>query len=143
MNQPIDLEGLRARADAAASGEWYSAKDGETVWCRVPNFGDLRVAEGMDREEADFIAHARQDIPALLDEVERLRAENDRLQGLLDMAMVDMEIACQSGDYCLVCGHNDHLDGCTASGAKHGIYRNCKEDQAWQWRGFGESEGGE
>ena len=27
--------------------------------------------------DADFIAHAREDIPALLDEVERLRAEND------------------------------------------------------------------
>lgn len=30
------------------------------------------------QEDAAFIAHAREDIPALLDEVERLRAENER-----------------------------------------------------------------
>lgn len=30
------------------------------------------------QEDATFIAHAREDIPALLDEVERLRAENER-----------------------------------------------------------------
>ena len=29
---------------------------------------------------ADFVVHAREDIPALLDEVERLRAENERLK---------------------------------------------------------------
>lgn len=30
------------------------------------------------QEDAAFIAHAREDIPALLDEVERLRTENER-----------------------------------------------------------------
>lgn len=32
------------------------------------------------RDDADFIANARQDVPWLLDEIERLRAENGRLQ---------------------------------------------------------------
>lgn len=32
------------------------------------------------QEDATFIAHAREDIPALLDEVERLRAENEQLK---------------------------------------------------------------
>lgn len=32
------------------------------------------------QEDATFIAHAREDIPALLDEVERLRAENEKLK---------------------------------------------------------------
>lgn len=32
------------------------------------------------QEDAAFIAHAREDIPALLDEVERLRAENEKLK---------------------------------------------------------------
>lgn len=32
------------------------------------------------QEDAAFIAHAREDIPALLDEVERLRAENEKLR---------------------------------------------------------------
>lgn len=32
------------------------------------------------QEDAAFISHAREDIPALLDEVERLRAENEKLK---------------------------------------------------------------
>lgn len=32
------------------------------------------------QEDAAFIAHAREDIPTLLDEVERLRAENEQLK---------------------------------------------------------------
>lgn len=35
-------------------------------------------------EDAAFIAHAREDIPALLDEVERLRAENETLRAQVE-----------------------------------------------------------
>ena len=53
---PLDLAAIRARADAATAGPW--------TWERA-------------RFDAEFTTHAR---PALLAEVERLRAENVALR---------------------------------------------------------------
>ena len=70
----IDLEAIRRRADAATSGPW--GEGGATVYdeqlipiCRCMATRDRYKDE---RQNADFIAHAREDIPALLAEVERL-----------------------------------------------------------------------
>ena len=88
-----DLEAIQARADAATAGPWrefisdvYAIKG-----CGVPVCSDCRevhLAEIVaDEDEADnreadaeFIAHAREDVPALIREVSRLRAENDHLR---------------------------------------------------------------
>jgi len=56
-------------------GTWVNdvlAKNGVTICSFTP----LKNNEA----NADFVVHAREDIPALLDEVERLRAENERLK---------------------------------------------------------------
>ncbi len=72
-----DLEAIRQRAEAATEGYW-GADDSE--W---PGNGNLRywinthwdgVAAAVTKEDAEFIANARQDIPALLDHI----AEIDR-----------------------------------------------------------------
>ena len=97
-----ELEAIRARAEAAAPGPWEaeigaeievnagSARttwDGDigrpaTSWRSVDRILEVADAdEELDDDEyeivsanAEFIAHARDDIPALLDEVFRLRA---------------------------------------------------------------------
>ena len=65
-----ELEEIRKRCDAATEGPW------EQEDCRENH---IATATGMDiahapkQINAQFIAHARTDVPALLAEVERLR----------------------------------------------------------------------
>ncbi len=76
-----DIEAIRARCAAATSGPWRSYVEG-----RDHTSGDsfIMTGEGEARGEdielsgatpadQDFIVHARQDIPRLLAEVQRLR----------------------------------------------------------------------
>ena len=84
MNQPLSKEyfdEVRKRCEAATPGPWISIIEGRDQ----PLGGDSFVQRGKDGIEADlylsgntiddqdFIAHARQDIPLLVDEIERLR----------------------------------------------------------------------
>lgn len=79
MNE-LDLQAIRERADAATKGPWRADLDRLAVrsdddgW---PIVLDVRLGDD-DAPQAcsdvEFIAAARSDVPALLDEVERLRA---------------------------------------------------------------------
>lgn len=87
-----DLDAIRARAEAAIStGPWEARHEHDEYgdWLGVdivhtyrnervcwPN--QILAATNLSPEDAEFIAHARTDIPALLAEVERLRAERDQ-----------------------------------------------------------------
>ena len=68
------IEEIKARAEAATPGPWlvhpHESAEGQLV---VDEHYD-NVAECYVPEDATFIAHAREDIPYLLAEVERLRA---------------------------------------------------------------------
>jgi Ead/Ea22-like protein len=74
---PEELATIRKRAEKATPGPWhvyaaYSLSDitPETRTCIV----DCVASDGtLAREDAEFIAHAREDIPRLLDEIERLQ----------------------------------------------------------------------
>jgi len=74
------LDEVRKRCDAATEGPWISfVEDRDHV------AGDNFIGRGVNRrkddlyltgatdEDQDFIAYARQDIPLLLDEIERLQ----------------------------------------------------------------------
>ncbi len=83
MNEK-ELAEIEARAEAATPGPWevdndlsVFTKDGGhgTPWTLFDTVGN----EGEDSSNADFIAHARQDVPALVAEVRRLNEENSRL----------------------------------------------------------------
>ena len=73
------LESVRRRCEAATKGPWVSLIEGhdhtsgDSVILRGPTGleEDLYLTGGTF-EDQDFIAHARQDIPILLDEIERL-----------------------------------------------------------------------
>ena len=79
---------IRGREKAATQGPWRD----DCVVGRRKNFESSYVVRDKDGfaivdvlpisayHDAAFIAHAREDIPALLDEVERLRAENEQLK---------------------------------------------------------------
>ena len=68
-----DLDAIRARAEAATEGPWEAeALEGNIV---TPTQGTIVEVYSWTDADAEFIAHAREDVPALLAEVEQLRAE--------------------------------------------------------------------
>jgi len=86
------LDQIQRRADAATEGPWEAAdstkidEDGAPIHCEVnvwSGAGDYisTVPEGFDGN-AEFIAHARTDIPALLAMVREQRAVIERAKAL-------------------------------------------------------------
>ncbi|MCG7345364.1 hypothetical protein MHZ92_14590 [Sporosarcina sp. ACRSL] len=71
------LEAIRKRAEAATVGEWEYFNP-RLYSHSIVKSGDIdgrSIAKEISREaDGEFIAHAREDIPALLAEVERLQA---------------------------------------------------------------------
>ena len=92
---PERLQEIKARCEAATSGEWSYSIDVETEQPRTlfsdfeGNEIDIAVFEtwdatGYDKEmlgNAQFIAHARQDLPDCLKEIGRLKG---KAQAILD-----------------------------------------------------------
>ncbi len=89
---PLDLATIRARADAASKGPWSA--EGRFVAQEVDPWSDVvspqvncmaycygGVGAGIELPaDAEFIAAARSDVPALIAEVEILREENTWLR---------------------------------------------------------------
>ncbi|MGW3808823.1 hypothetical protein [Micromonospora sp. NPDC005113] len=112
----IDIDAIRQRAQAADSGPWRVVEEhgrdiADEAYTRLTiqtaiRHGESReVAEMGDtyhdwasklpEENAEFIAHARQDIPALLAKVDELTATQDRaakrIDGLRDYFLEALE----------------------------------------------------
>ena len=96
----LDLDVIEARAEAATPGPWRNEPDtgAGRVWVQRGYFRDeadceplfsLRGKEAYEQRsaDADFIAHARTDIPNLLAALDELEAENKELK--LDLAAAE------------------------------------------------------
>jgi chromosome segregation ATPase len=89
---PERLSEIEKRCNAATAGPWrYDYVDGESycVLAKTNTISDLvctMAGTAKDCDTADFIAHARTDIPDLLSEIKRLRERDSELTDLLDMA---------------------------------------------------------
>jgi len=79
------LATIREREEKASKGPWKK----ELGFCGAeripflvrPGFDGVQFGRRPnDDNDMEFAAHARQDVPDLLDEVERLTRENERLQ---------------------------------------------------------------
>jgi hypothetical protein len=81
-----ELDAIEARANAATPGPWERGatlreRDGKvttfseeaSVYPPLGEAGPVAVATVAEYDNASFIAHARQDVPALVAEVRRLR----------------------------------------------------------------------
>ncbi|MDA8311047.1 MAG: hypothetical protein M0Z46_10635 [Actinomycetota bacterium] len=82
MRTDLDLAAIRARCDAATPGPWAQGMAGYKLLPEVDYhaaFGFIIVSDDLSDDgqrgvaDAAFIAHAREDVPALLAENERLR----------------------------------------------------------------------
>lgn len=80
----IELTAIEARCNAATNGPWVAYLEGrdheggsDFVMRGPPDkrSGDLELSSNASQADIDFVAHARQDIPRLVAEVRRLRAQ--------------------------------------------------------------------
>jgi hypothetical protein len=98
-----ELIEIEARAAAATPGPWKGdCRDGSvkytvrgsdgTLVLRVDHKnGDFGFVGERERDDESFVLHARSDIPALVAEVRRLRAELAALSGALAYPNFDIE----------------------------------------------------
>lgn len=78
-----ELADIQARCDRASAGPWTSiveGRDQESGSSFIMTAGEDVDPLGMRPDDQDFVAHARQDIPQLVDEIRRLsRGEEPRV----------------------------------------------------------------
>ena len=92
---PDRLAEIKARVEAATPGPWrseYSGATGPVVMddeARTALDHIARCPHFRSHSDAEFIAHARTDIPDLLAEVKRLRALGDRLAATVSLLLYD------------------------------------------------------
>lgn len=88
----IDLSAIRKRCEAATEGPWDN-EDSTCVYSKPSGEPPVLMAQALPEEggyftyqqkeaNADFIAHARTDVPALLEECERLRKTTQKVAEL-------------------------------------------------------------
>lgn len=90
---------IEERAAKASSGPWI-VTDGQHIDQYAPHpDGNRLLSEGsydanchmFGADDVEFIAHAREDIPALCQTVRVLQAENERLRSALETEGVEVE----------------------------------------------------
>lgn len=71
-----ELKRIKERCERATEGPWISFVEGRdhTSGCSfIRTAGNDIELTGASTDDQDFIAHARQDVPALIEEICRLR----------------------------------------------------------------------
>lgn len=72
-----ELQAIRVRAEKASEGPWRLVYTADRAW--LLDGANMIIAGTFERlEDAIFSAHAREDIPKLLAEIERLRTGIER-----------------------------------------------------------------
>lgn len=88
-----ELTAIRERAEAASAGPWVVEDDdgySHAVIVDEPGFGTMYVCQDLSQghddglNDAEFIAHAREDVPALLDHAAELQARLDKVRAVRD-----------------------------------------------------------
>jgi hypothetical protein len=83
--EALDTAAIRAREQAATPGPWHITTQGGIEADSYTGPGEDAWSIASTRTEGDwfFVTHARTDVPALLDEVDRLRDLNVRAEAIL------------------------------------------------------------
>jgi len=102
-------------------GHWYLE---DSASLSGPTYLGDHEDEGFCTKDAEFIAHARADVPALIAEVKRMNAEVERLTRERDAAVADLRRVSKAHEDCHACAH---IGGNTA--------RCDFGEDCWEWRG--------
>lgn len=90
----LDREAMRRRAEAATPGPWSISQYPQSAFVHAGGGGTFGPAR---KPDAEFIAHARTDVPALLDALGAAEAEVDRLRAVLASAVRGYDAAVEGG----------------------------------------------
>jgi hypothetical protein len=92
MSEPLDLDAIKARADAATEGPWESVVDDHgrgrvdaSIWAKsIGYYIAEKVTSGPKHiADAEFMAKAREDVPALVAELERTQRLLKVMNGMI------------------------------------------------------------
>lgn len=81
-----ELQAIKERADKATGTQWKVGMASPNGVQNVGTVQGLMTAQVLKINDAEFIAHAREDVPALIAEIERL---NEVIEVLLPMPNPD------------------------------------------------------
>ena len=76
MMKDTEIKQIQERCERATKGPWISfveGRDHTSGSSFIRTAGDDIELTGASADDQDFIAHARQDVPALIEEICRLR----------------------------------------------------------------------
>jgi hypothetical protein len=87
VSAPLDIDAIQKRVDEACPAPWTFVDTGGNQYVTSTKRTVCALA-GVYPRDADlsFIAHAREDIPALLSALKTMRAEMQRYQPILERA---------------------------------------------------------
>jgi len=112
---------------------WYM--ENSATFCG-PTFLEDGEDGGMCTVDAMFVAHSRKDVPALISEVKRLKAEAERLTIERNAAVADLLAhIITNGDGCKYCKHDNSGESYECANCDR--YDDRFYDQ-WEWRGVRE-----
>ncbi len=100
-SEPLDLEAIKERCEKATPGRWVARRFGGfapagTAYWYIYQPG--REGEPLDRDDAQFISHARTDLPACVAELERVYRERAELRARVKEleAKAAIELRCKT-----------------------------------------------
>lgn len=127
------LREIEARCEAATPGPWESRVNGNTVrsYGVVSNARKICSSISTLTADAEFIAHSRQYIPALLAEVRQLQRERDAAVEVL------IKLIKQSDDMCAYCKNHIECKGEQCEKFEKGVGGTGNDGTAfpdWHWQ---------
>ena len=90
MNPIGELQAIRERAEKATPGPWSRVKSILCTWWTIGKIVNHIAKPSENEADWDFIEHARADVPALLDEIDRLEKENEELKVISGAKMLEI-----------------------------------------------------
>jgi len=96
---PSYFEEVRKRAEAATPTEWRSTHSGDVIQTNHITRDVWHIPRTY--QDSEFIAHARQDIPILLSEIDRLQAKLKIAEGAIEEAVDGLSCAADTISMCL------------------------------------------
>lgn len=103
-----ELEQMKERAEKATAGPWYYEIDGDLWADGQVVLSPLLTEHGVNvlnirKTDAQFIAHAREDVPRLVAEVERLQSDNEQYYAKIKRLKSSLISAMSLVDECPEC----------------------------------------
>lgn len=92
-----ELDEMRARCDAATPGPWHTYQEELSKAAGIENNYAGHICGGCEYEgyfagpDADFVAHARTDLPRCIKEIQALKAVQDALTETCDRYAQEIE----------------------------------------------------